>query len=232
MEMLTVVAIIGVLAAVAIPALSGQLERARQAACLANRRSLHGELAAEVTLDGYSTLQQAWEKMDSSERGRYTCPDGGSITVSGNDIRCSVHSDNSMGGMMSIVGSLTSKYGIPAIREFYGKNGNSLPTLSADSALWKTLLNGKNLPGGITALYWRPSLTLDGRNYVLFASPAPYDDSAPQANWQGFLCYYDGVYYVSTRVNSYTKKMDPSGVANIRGSVSAWLTANGWSAAS
>ena len=52
MELLIVVAIIAVLVAIAIPVLNGNLAKAKEAACKANRRSLYAQVVIEHMLSG------------------------------------------------------------------------------------------------------------------------------------------------------------------------------------
>ena len=51
-ELLIVVAIIAVLAAIAIPVFNGNVAGAKKAACEANRRSLYGQVVIEHMLSG------------------------------------------------------------------------------------------------------------------------------------------------------------------------------------
>lgn len=86
-ELLIVVAIIAVLVAVSIPIFTSQLEKARAATCMANRRALYGELSAS-----YMTDEGNYKKPDLD---KYTCPSKGNITYSEKDgiftVECSVH---------------------------------------------------------------------------------------------------------------------------------------------
>ena len=76
MEMLIVVAIIAILVAIAIPAFSGQLEKAREAADMANIRSAYAEvMAAALTGDttklptGISYTNGVWSKnVDATQK--------------------------------------------------------------------------------------------------------------------------------------------------------------------
>ena len=62
MEMLIVVAIIAVLVAIAIPALSGSLEKSRQAVDMANARSLEALLAAMIQTGEIEFPQEVTDK--------------------------------------------------------------------------------------------------------------------------------------------------------------------------
>jgi prepilin-type N-terminal cleavage/methylation domain-containing protein len=78
MEMLIVVAIIAILAAIAIPTFTGSLEKARKATCAANRRSLKGLLTTAYMTDGADAVKSTY----SDQKNKFTCPDGGTISYS------------------------------------------------------------------------------------------------------------------------------------------------------
>jgi prepilin-type N-terminal cleavage/methylation domain-containing protein len=75
MELLIVVAIIAIIAAVSIPIFAGQLENARAAACAANRRSLKS-LVTQAYLTGGMDEVKAECGQNS---GLFVCPKGGNI---------------------------------------------------------------------------------------------------------------------------------------------------------
>lgn len=93
MEMLIVVAIIAILAAVAIPVFSAQLEKAREATCLANRRSLQSEVIAGYVSGQYASCDAAFAAL--CDKDNYVCPDGGTFSWdSGGEygaVKCSEH---------------------------------------------------------------------------------------------------------------------------------------------
>ena len=97
-ELLIVVAIIGVLVGVAVPVFSGRLEKAREAACTANRRSLYGQVVIEHMLSDRS-YQEIFDELVGSA-GK--CPSGGvfSWEDSGETgvIHCSYHGGGGGGG--------------------------------------------------------------------------------------------------------------------------------------
>ncbi len=84
-EMLIVVAVIGILIAVAIPVFSAQLEKTRAATCMANRRSFQSVLTTAYLSDP-ATLKLAVDKttIDVAQyphAADYVCPSGGKITA-------------------------------------------------------------------------------------------------------------------------------------------------------
>ena len=90
-ELLIVVAIIGVLVAVAIPIFSRNLERAREATCMANRRSLYAQVIAEHILSDRLCSELFNEFVVNAGK----CPSGGTFSWedSGNagKINCDYH---------------------------------------------------------------------------------------------------------------------------------------------
>ena len=103
-ELLIVVAIIGVLVAIAIPIFSRSLERAREATCMANRRSLYAQVIAEHILSDRPCSELFNEFVVNAGK----CPSGGTFSWedSGNagKINCDYHdgSGDSDGGSSSI----------------------------------------------------------------------------------------------------------------------------------
>ncbi|NLU23424.1 MAG: prepilin-type N-terminal cleavage/methylation domain-containing protein [Clostridiales bacterium] len=239
LEMLIVIAVIAILLAVAIPAFTHQLEKAREATCAANRRSLLAVLKSDMMLEDYATLEDAYkvhaEKEGNDWAAQYKCPSGGKITVSDNVVYCSIHltSDPNLDKLIETLPTSGRQDSIEVIRKFYQNNNHQLPSFAKDDPLWTELFANTKLYQNPDALFWRPSMiTLDGKlKYVMFANNIPYDDKNPQGQWKGYACYYEGVYYVSGKINSYTGAIDHSSVAGYESSgltVEQWLKKNGW----
>ena len=97
-ELLIVVAIIGVLVAVAIPIFSRNLERAREATCKANRRSLYSQVIAEHILSDRPGSELFNEFVVNAGK----CPSGGTFSWEGNGnagkINCDYHDGNDGSG--------------------------------------------------------------------------------------------------------------------------------------
>jgi len=89
-ELLVVVAIIGILVAVSIPIFTSQLEKARLATCLANRRSLLAEVRVKA-LDSDLDQEDAFNALYPADKAEYPCPKGGVFSWKDGQIICSVH---------------------------------------------------------------------------------------------------------------------------------------------
>ena len=83
-ELLTVVAVIGILVAVSIPIFTSQLKKTNEAVCQANRRALKGVLATMLITDEDNLLVSVDEPNTEIESykefmAQYICPSGGTI---------------------------------------------------------------------------------------------------------------------------------------------------------
>lgn len=94
MEMLVIVAVVVLLAAIVIPVYNNALEKTREAVCTANRRTLYALLSMRRMTDELDTLEDAlaaYEAEGEDILADYTCPDGGVISVEGGSVTCSIH---------------------------------------------------------------------------------------------------------------------------------------------
>ena len=93
MELMIVIVIIGVLAAIGVPQYQGYISKAKTAACVANRRSLmtaNGLLYAET--GSYATA--ITELNAYVETSKLTCPQAGAFTFNADGtITCAEHGD-------------------------------------------------------------------------------------------------------------------------------------------
>ena len=156
-ELLIVVAIVGVLVAIAIPVFTSQLEKAQEATCLANRRSVKGLVVADY-LDSHTELTSERFAELVAEVGPNLCPNGGEYgyegTVEGGGgivITCSVHGGGEGGEGTNEEKTLTfmetwlafvdnsglsgweAKNNDKLRDAFFKKYGDSLPTLSVEN---------------------------------------------------------------------------------------------------
>ncbi len=104
-ELLVVVAIVGVLVAIAIPTFITQLEKAEAATCESNRRSLKSMVTIEAMFNkdadqaGYleGLLIDCMKQLGDQTNGNSLCPKKGSYSIQGNletggiAVKCSIH---------------------------------------------------------------------------------------------------------------------------------------------
>ena len=100
MELLIVVAIIAVLVAVSIPVFMSQLEKAREATCLDNRRSLKSVLTVAYMEGGAENAAAAY----TGHAPECVCPSGGTISYTVSDagsvhVWCSKHDPGTGAGL-------------------------------------------------------------------------------------------------------------------------------------
>jgi prepilin-type N-terminal cleavage/methylation domain-containing protein len=193
MEMLIVVAIIAILAAIAIPTFTGSLEKARKATCAANRRSLKGLLTTAYMTDGADAVKSTY----SDQKNKFTCPDGGTISYSLDSstgtvtVTCSKHSDEA--ATESSVYANLSTY------------------ISSDSALFSTLKGGTSVTSAqlsnktSTAYKWYQTLSASEKSLL-----SKYSWSIQYSSKNGVRVFFKdasgtvkGVYKYSADKNQY-----------------------------
>ena len=94
LEMLVIVAVVALLAAIVIPVYNSALEKTREAVCIANRRSLYAVLSMKKLTDKLDTLEDALDAYEAEGKNlpaEYPCLSGGVISVEGDAVICSIH---------------------------------------------------------------------------------------------------------------------------------------------
>ncbi len=94
-ELVIVIAIIGILAAIAIPPYNNYLEKTRQLVCETNRTQLERWLSIEITLNSNIATPNAQKEFIDNfiqEHETNICPSGGSIEYYNGKLICTLHS--------------------------------------------------------------------------------------------------------------------------------------------
>ncbi|MEA4853060.1 MAG: prepilin-type N-terminal cleavage/methylation domain-containing protein [Christensenella sp.] len=239
-ELIIVLAVIGILMAIGIPAYLSYVSESQAAVCISNRDTLRRQLAVQQALNQGKDLEEEFNRLSEEERAQYKCPANGVISVKENEVLCSVHSAGEMESILNDVKTSAEKVTWPysdikLINQYYQDHGGNLPKLdkSGDHGTWGKLFGDKNLYGAETALYWRPKrVMVNGKpEYILFASAS---NDASHASWAAYTCYYDGNYYVSGNISTGWKEgaIKTNGIAGLidvgNGKVEDWFAANGW----
>ncbi len=131
MELLIVVAIIAVLVAIAIPVFGGKLDKAQEAACQANRRSLYAQVVVEHMLSNRPYSELFDEFVGSAGK----CPCGGAFSWEDSGETGIVHCDYHDSGSGSGGGSGSGSGGSS------GSGSGSGPVLHGQANLNETTIN-------------------------------------------------------------------------------------------
>lgn len=151
-ELLVVVAIVGVLVAIAIPVFTSQLEKAQEATCEANRRSLKAMVTVGYLSEGMKenptqlTLDECMASLGASNNANTLCPLDGDYSLQGNIqnggvvVKCSVHGLSTDEEMYAWVQANSNLWGPTGSddkkiwEEYKAKTGNtSWPKLSDEN---------------------------------------------------------------------------------------------------
>lgn len=136
-ELLIVVAIIGVLAAIAIPVFTGSLKRTEETVCLSNRTSLAHEMIYARMADKDADINEIFDAAGT------ICPSNGKITISdrgGTDltVNCRTHSQTipqkTADEYQELINNApASQASNDTLRKkYYTQNGNAWPILQVD----------------------------------------------------------------------------------------------------
>lgn len=178
-ELLIVVAIIGVLVAIAIPVFSASLASAQEATCLANRTSLYHEATASFLTGEYDSVEKAVTEIYAQKKSVYTCPLNGTFYYDETDkeVKCREHSGRKL--FTSAVKLDVAQDMLEVFESFFGtltevpssvieaKSTNpyiSLPNMANDNRL--VTYNGEKMTV-IAALQKEFGFSDDMREYIL-----------------------------------------------------------------
>jgi prepilin-type N-terminal cleavage/methylation domain-containing protein len=95
-ELVVVIAILGILAAVAVPRLAGFRSKAEENVCTANRKTVE-RLYATYLLENELDHEDSIFNQFLIEHFDEVCPSGGVITYEDGKVKCSGHEDGSEG---------------------------------------------------------------------------------------------------------------------------------------
>ena len=213
-ELLIVVGIVAILVAISIPIFTSKLEKSRETTCLANRRSLYGEMVTDYLSDDYPSLNDAFNELYLNKKSseEYTCPSGGTYSWQDNGdgtgkIICSYHDGGGDSGGGSAAGDVLGT-GIQAVASYWPEQSqyvNTWDTINipaggifqyTDGSYYVVTSNldlnksqAESGPGG-TVYGWYSTQKITGR-VVTFSGSEQKSDLA-----RGDICKQDGKYYV------------------------------------
>ncbi len=216
-EVIVVLVILAILAAIGIPALTGYLEKAQASVCAINRAGVVRQYNYYRPLEQITNQAQARTVLEKvlteennvtiSSSGLYLnlCPGGGECSASFDGsyrctITCSIHGQQGTAASDQVLkehwDQLKDLSSIELIKRYYALNGDTLPKVDSDqiSAAFGEEPLYQNAADN---LYWRPAkVTIAGKStYFMFAGTG---NVANQASWKGYLVILDGVTYRST----------------------------------
>lgn len=180
-ELLIVVAIIAVLVAIAIPVFGAAMEKSRAAVCMANRRSLLGQLTTQRLLTDAQSLEEAAGTAEGAQGvAACVCPSGGRITVNEDEICCSVHA-----AAASQAGTMLDQF--TQIADDYKSHGMSYKNNDLLRKYYYNTYHGwPELHIGNTTYYIQPYYEAKSGDVYLFANT----DKELKSNWNA-KCFYD-----------------------------------------
>lgn len=195
-ELLVVVAIVLILAAIAIPIFSSATASAEEATCTANRRSIKAMVATNYLLDPSTKPDQA--KLDEyvaalsgSSDGQGLCPQKGTYTLAGDItlgtiiIKCSKHGLTSEDELLSWIDNNSWASGDSTQREKYAKE--------LGISEWSPVkgLDGK----GKDTTYYLQFKTYGNNNKTVFLYAGPEKNISGGGQWDAkYFCDNTGLF--------------------------------------
>jgi len=90
-ELLAVIVILGIIAAIAVPSVIHLLEKSKEDVCLANLTELKRQYELKLELESIEHTDLVFKKY-LLENNDYICPSGGEISYEDGVVNCSIHS--------------------------------------------------------------------------------------------------------------------------------------------
>lgn len=252
-ELIVVLVILAILAAILIPTLTGYIQKARETVCQTQRKSLEryfkAMYVAEDEIRGAKDLLEIKAVLGGQDVLDYMV---GQRYCEEKETVCPVyHVQYQMDFRLNASGQVEVEFACPCVKEsvlgyvslaekIYGdkwasgeyKKGQGRDVLIKDlfNERGSLLEVSSSFTSGTVfegkKLYWRPYWLSDG-SMILYAG----EDSGSGTNqWKANLVYADGVVYVS-QAKSWSGAASPAGIAGIHASgsydaVDEWLRAN------
>lgn len=95
-ELIVVIAILGIIAAIAVPRLTGFRSKAEKSVCAANLKTVERMYTAYLVENDIGHEDSVFNQFDI-ENFDEVCPSGGVISYEGGKVKCSVHGSESEG---------------------------------------------------------------------------------------------------------------------------------------
>lgn len=95
-EVLAVIIILGIIAAIAVPSVSYLIGKSRDEVCLANRTKLNKHYEVYLVLESKENTDLNAKEF-IFENGVDICPSGGKISYEDEEVKCSIHSHSDEG---------------------------------------------------------------------------------------------------------------------------------------
>lgn len=232
LELLVVVAIIGILVAVAIPLFSDQMTRAKAATDMANVRSAKAVALTDYMLDSPGIDQTYYFDAGSGQAtndktaasdikgyGQSAVEVDGASGIPNADgkariVIVTIEADGTSLAAWGMVGTALDSFLKDAMDIYASTKEQGDALINAMGALpsqaTSEIFGDKKLQNDTATLYWRPRVvTIDGTSTVILYANS---DSTGHAAWQGFAFYYNGTLYRSTNTGGYQGRIDRNSI--------------------
>ncbi len=230
-ELVVVIAILGVLAAILTPQFVKYIEKSRAGVCAANLSALARDMLAESIYQQSDDMDALLQATLSSQAGQTVCPSGGTITVTGSSanfvLNCSVHGTRwgqSLSRALAAVAALdTSSMSGAELNAAIAAALGEKPAVESD--VIAEVFAGAALQNIGAGLSWYAHDTIIGgsRVPVFFAGRS----NSANGGWNAFLVYVNGQMYKSTATTAWNDSIiDPILISGLRAdNMSEYLSA-------